>query len=116
MLYRHLVMAIALVLFTAGWAQADINAYLHDLNVSAQGNLGGFRTEVGARFGASGPQVDIALRSADSPADAAVCLWLAQQSRQPVDVVLREYRASKNQGWGTLAKNLGIKPGSAAFK
>jgi hypothetical protein len=29
--------------------------------------------------------------------------------------VVREYKAHKGQGWGVIAKNLGIKPGSKEF-
>ena len=114
--FRRLLLTLALVLLTAGAARADLNAYLSSLNVSAHAALGAFRAEVGAHFGVSGTELDLAFRSVAQPADAAVCLWLAQQSRQPVEVVLREYRAHKGQGWGALAHSLGIKPGSAAFK
>ncbi len=114
--FRRMLITLALVLFTAGVARADLDVYLNSLNVSAETDLGGFRAEVGAHFGASGSQVDLAFRTCDRPADVAVCLWLAQQSRQPVEVVVREYRARKGQGWGALAQSLGIKPGSAAFK
>jgi hypothetical protein len=113
---RPFLLSIALVLFTAGIAHADLDAYLHSLNVSAEGDIGGFRTQVGASFGASGPQIDLVFRSVDHPADAAVCFWLAKCANQPIDVVVREYRSHKGQGWGALAKSLGIKPGSAAFK
>jgi hypothetical protein len=116
MLCRRLLLTFALILFTAGAARADLDTYLRSLNVSAEADLGGFRAQVGAHFGTSGAQLDLAFRTADHPADAAVCLWLAQQSRQPVDVVVREYRTHKGQGWGALAQSLGIKPGSVAFK
>ncbi len=113
---RPLVMTLAIVLFSAGLAHADFNAYLHSLNVSAEGDIGGFRAQVGAHFGGSGPQLDLVFRSVDEPADAAICFWLARQTNQPIDVVINAYRRHKGQGWGALAKSLGIKPGSAAFK
>lgn len=116
MLCRRLLTPLALILLTAGAAHADLDFYLRNLSVSAEADLGGFRTQVGAHFGASGPQLDLAFRTVEQPADVAVCLWLAQQSRQPVEVVLREYSTRKGQGWGALAQSLGIKPGSAAFK
>jgi len=113
---RRLFLTLALLLLAAGAAHADLDLYLHNLSVSAQTDIGGFRTQVGAHFGASGPQIDLVFRSVSEPADAALCLWLAKESRQPVEVVLREYRSHKGQGWGALAQSLGIKPGSAAFK
>jgi hypothetical protein len=113
---QRFMLSFALVLLTAGIAQADLDAYLHSLNISAEGNIGGFRTSIGAHFGVSGPQIDLVFRSVDHPADAAVCFWLAQHVDKPIEVVVREYRSHKGQGWGALAKSLGIKPGSAEFK
>jgi hypothetical protein len=42
-------------------------------------------------------------------------LRLAEMSRQPADHVIAQYRSGKGQGWGALAKSLGIKPGSQEF-
>lgn len=113
---RRLLLTLTLVLLSAGTACADIDAYLHSLSISAEADLGGFRTQLGAHYGVSGPQLDLVFRSVAQPADAAVCLWLGEHSRQPLEVVLREYRSRKGQGWGALAQSLGIKPGSAEFK
>lgn len=116
MKFRHTLLAFALVLFTGGLAHADLNASLRSLNIGAEGNMGGFRTWVGAHFGASGPDIDLVLRSVDRPADAALCFWLSLHTGRSIDVVMHEYRDHRGQGWGALAKSLGIKPGSADFK
>jgi len=116
MLCRRFVLTLALVLFTAGAAHADLDVYLSNLNINAQADLGGFKAQVGAHFGASGSQLDLAFRTVNEPGHVALCFWLARQSHQPVEVVLREYRSHQGQGWGALAKSLGIKPGSPAFK
>lgn len=107
--------AIFFVLFAAGFAHADLNATIRDLNISAEGNIGGFKTEVGAWFGVSGSHLEMVLRSVDSPADAAIVLWIGECAGVPVQKVLQIYRDRKGQGWGEVAKSLGIKPGSAAF-
>ena len=36
-------------------------------------------------------------------------------SHRSWDEVLREYKENKGKGWGVIAKNLGIKPGSREF-
>jgi len=43
-------------------------------------------------------------------------LRLGEMSRQPTEDVVRKYKSGKGQGWGALAKSLGIKPGSKEFK
>ena len=116
MFFRQFILVFALVFSLAGAAHADLDAYLQDLRISARADLGGFQAEVGARFGTPRAQVDIAFGSLDDPAVAAVCLWLSVRSGHPVERVIAQYRTHKGQGWGALAKSLGIKPGSADFK
>lgn len=112
---RYLSIALTLVLLGSGVARADMDAYLNSLTAYASADLGRFRADLGAHFGASGPEIDLALRTVSRHGDAALCLWLSNRTRQPIDVVLREYQTRKGQGWGALAKSLGIKPGSADF-
>ena len=116
MFFRRLAMALLLTLFSGGIAHADLELYLNSLDFSAHGNFGGYRAELGAHFGASAPQLDLLFRTVDRPGDAAICLWLSRQSRQPLETVLNQYGSRKGGGWGALAQSLGIKPGSPAFK
>jgi len=115
MRFRNLFCALALVLFTAGLAHADISAYISNLNVYAEGDIGGFRTRLGVHFGASGTALDLVMGTAASPGEAAVLLWLGQRSGMPMETVLQTYQAQKGRGWGAIAQSLGIKPGSADF-
>ncbi|MDG5466714.1 hypothetical protein P9J64_00095 [Deltaproteobacteria bacterium IMCC39524] len=115
MVFRTLLVAVSFILLFTAMAHADMNAYIHDLNVSVQGDIGGYKTKLGVRFGTSKSQVEAVFRSVESPAEVAVVLWLGEQSRQSLDTVLKVYRSQKPQGWGAMAKSLGIKPGSAAF-
>jgi len=49
------------------------------------------------------------------PADAYMVLRLGEMSSQPADYVIGKYKTGKGNGWGALAKSLGIKPGSKEF-
>lgn len=113
---RKLWMALTIVLLGASLAYADLDLYLSDLNVSARADFGDFRAQVGAHFGVSDRDLDLVFQAVAEPGDAVICLWLGQRSHQPYDVVVREYRARKGEGWGALAQSLGIKPGSPEFK
>ncbi len=44
-----------------------------------------------------------------------MCFRVGQIASQPVEVVTKEYETNKGKGWGVIAKNLGIKPGSKEF-
>lgn len=112
---RSLICLLALTLLSAGLAHADLNAYLENLTISAHSDLGGFTARLGARFDLPRAEVRLVLSGVDRPADAAVVLWLGEQSHQSPERVLQVYREEKSHGWGAMAKRLGIKPGSAAF-
>lgn len=116
MYFRKLLLTLTVLLFGASLAHADLDGFLKDLDIRARADLGDFKVQVGAHFGVPVPDLDLVFRSVPDPADAFLCLWLGQQSRQPYDVVVREYHSRKGQGWGALAQSLGIKPGSAQFK
>jgi hypothetical protein len=47
--------------------------------------------------------------------DVFVSVWLASSMKKPLSVVVKEYEVNKDKGWGLMAKNLGINPGSEAF-
>jgi hypothetical protein len=55
------------------------------------------------------------MASVRTPGDAYMCFRVGQVASQPVEVVTKEYQANKGKGWGKIAKNLGIKPGSKEF-
>lgn len=115
MIVRKLLASILFVLCAAGVAQASVDVYISDLNVFASKQFGEFRADLIAHYGVSGSRFDMALKSVDSPGDVAVALWLGQQAEKSLDTVVKQYRTHRGKGWGVVAKNLGIKPGSPAF-
>ena len=110
---RTVIILLCVMFISVGAAHADLNACIRDLNVSAQGDIGGYKAKLEARFGANNSQIEVVFRSVESPADAAIVFWLGEQARQPLNKVLNVYRSPNSQG--TMAKSLGIKPGSPAF-
>jgi len=50
-----------------------------------------------------------------APGDVYMALRLSMLSGKPLDFVAAQYKANRGQGWGVMAKKLGIKPGSRAF-
>ena len=55
------------------------------------------------------------LSNVDKPADSYMVLRLSELSHRPVKDVLRVYKADHGKGWGVMARQLGIKPGSQEF-
>ena len=89
--------------------------WIKDLNIQAQADPSGFRARLGARFKIGDVEINTVLSNVDSPGDAYMVLRLAEMSNHPADYVIKQYRSEKAEGWGALAKSLGIKPGSAEF-
>ena len=111
-----LIVAVAF-LFVAAQVSADseFGSLITSMDVQAEANMADFQVRLGGYFGASTSQVETIIRSVDRPGDAYMCFRVAEITKKPVDIVLREYKANKGKGWGVIAKNLGIKPGSKEF-
>ncbi len=113
---RITFVGLALGLF---WAQAiaggGLDGFLSNVNVQARADLPGFSATVSAQFGVPVPQVQAILTRVDTPADAFMVFQLGQMAHKQPEVVLQTYRTHRGKGWGVIAKQLGIKPGSKEF-
>src|SRR5512136_251185 len=111
-----LVVVIGLVLFgLTSAAHADLDAFLSNLNVQAQADLPGFKVKLSTQFGVPLPTVETIIAQVRLPGDAFLCLQLGQMARKPPERVVQTYQRSHAKGWGAIAKELGIKPGSPEF-
>ncbi|NMB24963.1 MAG: hypothetical protein GX986_05460 [Firmicutes bacterium] len=122
---RRIGWALILVLGFSGIASAlsiggsgdFVGGWLEQLNIEAKADLGVFRTELSVEFGVPGTRIEqLMIEATMEPADVYVTFELARISQKPVDEVVEVYKVNKTKGWGALAKELGIKPGSAEFK
>jgi hypothetical protein len=86
-------------------------------NFSTQASLdpAGFRAKLAARFKIGDVPLSVVLGNITDPAHAYMVFRLGEMAHQPVERVMEEYHKNKRKGWGVMAKNLGIKPGSAEF-
>jgi hypothetical protein len=109
------LLAVLLLQPSAGFCGGDLDSFVGSLNVQARADLPGFKVKLSAQFGVPVPQVETVIAAVQTPADAYMVLKVGQVASQPQEVVLREYQANKGKGWGVIAKNLGIKPGSREF-
>jgi hypothetical protein len=114
---KKLLFTFLSILLLSGTVMAagGLDAFLNDLNVQAHADMNGFSAKVSAQFGVPLPKVQAVIKTVDSPSDAFMCFQLGEMSRKPYDTVVNVYRADKGKGWGVIAKNLGIKPGSREF-
>jgi hypothetical protein len=99
---------------TTGDLEFDENLKL--LNNMAQSNLKGFCRDVSRYYGADAKTIDRLINKAGmAPADVYMAAKVRRLTLRSWDEVLRQYKENKGKGWGVIAKNLGIKPGSKEF-
>ena len=111
---RLLVLAFALMVPSAATA-GGLDSFLDDIEVRAGADLGSFKADLRITFGVSDGKIDGMFEVMHKASDVYICLRIGEVADRPIDDVLNEYKRHKGQGWGNIAKNLGIKPGSAEF-
>ena len=104
-----------LIAVISGNAYANLDSFLSDLNLKVKVDKNRFNATLSSQFGIPLPHVQAITNRVVRPADAFMCLQLGQMTNQHPDRVLQVYQNNKGKGWGVIAKELGIKPGSAEF-
>jgi hypothetical protein len=112
---KMMLTGLLMLLFVSSAALAGDFDWLKDLNVKAEVDPSGFRAQLATRFKIGNAEINTIISNVKQPADAYMVLRLAEMSHQRTDHVIKQYRSGKGQGWGVLAKSLGIKPGSKEF-
>ena len=117
LMFRNVVIIVFTLLLTAGTAAAgDFNLMLEEINLEASTDIGGYKASLALEFGASDKTISLLLvKEGMKPGDAYMALRLSYMTGKPIEAVVGEFKRSKGKGWGVIAKNLGIKPGSREF-
>lgn len=102
--------------FNPRTGDAWFDARLGDINVMASGNLDGFIDEVVVSTRAPRHWVEtLVVERRYAPADVYMLAECAYRSGTSYDEALRIYERHHGEGWGAMAKRMGIKPGSPDF-
>jgi hypothetical protein len=93
-----------------------IDGDVNQINVSANANFERFRADLSLGYNISEDRINYYHSELSiEPADIYFSLELSRVSRRPVDEVIRIYQVKRAKGWGEIAREMGIKPGSAEF-
>ncbi len=113
---KYLTIAISLLVLSAQAHAGGIDSLLTRLNNQAKSDLSNFSARIIAQFGVPEAQVKVVLSTDKQPADAFMVFQVGKMAGQPPDRVLQVYQSGNGRkGWGAMARELGIKPGSAEF-
>lgn len=113
---RSIIFSLTLLLLVPLAAFAGgLDDFLAKINAQARIDLPGFSAKISTQFGVPIPKVQAVVQTVAEPADAFMVFQLGQMARTQPERVLEVYTPNKKKGWGAIAKELGIKPGSAEF-
>ena len=120
-------MAVLLLMVSApaAWAQADtvfltgdstLDNALQDAEDLSLADPAGFLQSVATQYKV--PLKDLqALRDQGlKPGEILLAVNLSQATKKTLTQVSASWKANKGKGWGAIAKDLGVKPGSDAFQ
>ncbi len=101
---------------SASTGDSDFDLTLSNINVEAKNSLPGFYSSMSVQFGTPPSQLDYLIyKMGFSPADAFMAIRLSILIGKPIETVCVTYDKHRHKGWGAIAKELGIKPGSKEF-
>jgi hypothetical protein len=93
----------------------ELDASLNEINVKAQVDLPLFKKDLSVEFNIGENKIDKMLEIQMSPADIYMTFEIAGLVKKDPEIVVESFKKNKDKGWGAIAKELGIKPGSAEF-
>ena len=93
---------------------ASLEAELNIANTEAKRDLRTFKSNISVQYSVPIPRVESMLRIM-KPGEVLLAIRISTVSRKPLDVVVQNYKVNKSKGWGYIAKQMGIKPGSPEF-
>ena len=114
--FSILVSALLMIFIIAPVSMAGDFDWINDFSIKAEADPSGFRAKLSTRFNIGGAEVSAVLSNVNNSADAYIVLSLGELSGRPTEDIIKKYKVGKGKGWGSLAKSLGIKPGSKEFK
>jgi hypothetical protein len=112
-----------LVFLSATVAQAqyntgsdDLNSTLIKIDADAGINFGAFKADVSGRYNISENKLDyLHAKVGMSAGDIYMTVEIGKIAKVSIDHVVEVYQSNRGKGWGVIAKELGIKPGSSEF-
>ena len=110
-----LFLCVSLYAQTFGTGDGTLDAHLKSISAEAKKDLATFKANLVTTYGTSTDKVNSFFTAGMDPGDVVMAFEVMKITKKPSTEVIRVYKASKSKGWGEMAKQLGIKPGSKEF-
>lgn len=103
--------------FNPNTGDAELDLTLGNLNIEAKADLDGFKVDLSVTYDVPVAKIDyLIITISMQPAEVFLLLEIVTIADSNIDDAVPVYQNNKDKGWGFIAKQLGIKPGSAEFK
>ncbi|MDY0226543.1 MAG: hypothetical protein RBR38_06890 [Desulfomicrobium apsheronum] len=113
---KRLIFAILLGFLCTGTAMASgLDIFLEELDAEATRSRSSFVNNLSARYGVPTREVEDLARMTKRPADIFMIFELARMTGLTRERVRNTYEKGEGKGWGVMAQEMGIKPGSKEF-
>ena len=99
---------------TFNTGSVEFDADLGVINANAKLDLKTFKVDLNLSHHISIPKIDELLKIME-PVEIILAKDIADIVQKPLEDVVSSYKVNKDKGWGYIAKELGIKPGSPEF-
>ncbi|MES2557947.1 MAG: hypothetical protein V4604_17460 [Bacteroidota bacterium] len=93
----------------------ELDTQLKTINTEAKKDLEQFKTDVSKKYSTTIDKIEALIKLGMQAADIIMAHEVSAIVLRPVDDVVACYEKNKGKGWGVIAKEMGIKPGSAEF-
>ena len=104
----------AQISFRTGNIQLDSD--LNEINTHASTDFGAFKADMKLSYNVSEKKIEYMRGSLEmAPGEIYLALEISKIAKVPLDDVLSVYKTDKSKGWGFIARQAGIKPGSDEF-
>ena len=121
---KKAIILILTILTNLTWAQesafepntgdVDMDVFLQNINNDAKTDVTTFKNMVANKFNIAKKDVEKLLIDM-LPGDVYMAAQVANATGKSLTEVSSTYKKNKGKGWGVIAKEMGIKPGSAEF-
>jgi hypothetical protein len=103
-----------LLSFKASTGDKEMDGILTNIDVQARADINLFKSDITSTFNIVQSKVEQAIKFL-SPGDLFMAAQLSITLNKPFETVVETYKTNKSKGWGVIAKEMGIKPGSPEF-
>lgn len=109
--------ALSLNFYAQKYATGDsgFDAKLTSINIEANKDLVSFKASVAKTYNSNLTQVNSFFSAGMNAGDVIMSFELMKLTSKPAISIISIFNTHKSKGWGAMAKELGIKPGSKEF-